>query len=130
MASPYPINTRYKITEADHGNILKLGNAAEGAVGTWQVQFVPDASFVGSFAVLARSDHKDAHGDAVPYVSVPYRKVFLNDLPADYSLASDIITSGSILQIPSSGLSVALLVECTAGFGYLYSKPLDGPSVV
>lgn len=128
MASPYPISNRYKVTTADHGQILKLGNAAAGYVGTYAVQFVADAQWSGTLAVVARIDHKDAQDNQVPFVGVPYRRVFLNAAPADRSMGSDFITSDSLIEIPSNGSTVGFLVSCETGFGYLYSKPLDGPA--
>lgn len=130
MASPYPISNRYKITTQDHGQILKLGNASTGEVGTWLIQFVPDATFDGGLAVLGRIEHDKAVADVIPYVPVRYRAAYLNTVSADYALVDTQITSGSILQVPASGLSIAVLVSCAEGYGYLYSVPLHGPSVV
>jgi hypothetical protein len=130
MASPYPIPNRYRVTPADDGKILKLGNAASGEVGTWLVQFVPDMTFAGDLVVMGRVDHAEAQTDNVPYVPVRYRAAYLNTASADYALVETAVVSGSILQIPASGLSIALLASCTAGYGYLYATPLGGPSVV
>jgi hypothetical protein len=129
MPVPTPISNRYRITPLDHGQIRKLGNAAIGEVGTWSIQFVPDASFEGAFIVKGRIDHEKAQDDDVPYLPVRYRAAFLNSADADYSLVAAEITSGSLIDVPANGKSIALLISCTAGYGWLYSTPLHGPSL-
>ena len=74
----YPISNRYKITAQDHGRFLKIGNASNSDVSTWEVQFVPDASWDGEFAVMGRLDHTQIEADVGPFMPVPFRKVVLN----------------------------------------------------
>ena len=128
----YPISNRYKITTQDHGRFLKIGDASNSDVSTWEVQFVPDASWDGEFAVMGRLAHTSIEADGGPFLAVPFRKVVLNGASGLYTMVAseeNVIRSGSILQIPATGLVIAMLASVSAGYGYLYSKPLVGPSV-
>ena len=124
MALYSPIDRdRYKVTTVDHGNFKVLGTVSDIDGGSWRVQFVPDVSFVGSFAVVGRSGGPQAGNDSVAFTQIPYNRVSLNGQASDWNLVSDVLLSDFIINVPGTGLSVALLVECTAGFGVLYAKP-------
>jgi hypothetical protein len=129
MATAYPIGRRYRVTSVDNGKFGELGDASPALVGAFMLQFVPDASFAGSIGILARAAGKDAKDDNVGYASIAYRRVQMNGQASDYALITDgtPLASDFTILIPASGLAVAVLVECTAGFGYLYSTPLEGP---
>lgn len=116
----------YRVTTSDNGKFLFLGNASDGRTGTFVVQFVPDASFAGSFGVTARVYGKPASDNGVAFVSIPYRRVNLAGIASDRTLVAAVLTDSFIIEVPSSGVVLALLCECTAGFGTLYSWPLNG----
>lgn len=118
---------RYKITTVDNGNYKILGNVSDSTGGAWRVQFAPDASFVGSLLVTARASGDDAVSDAVGFGTIAYRRVQLGGLASDYTLVTTTLTTDAIILVPANGLSVAIAVTCTAGFGYLYTIPLLGP---
>ena len=128
MATTYPIGTRrYKVTTADHGMFGVLGDVSDREVGLWSVQFVPDTTFVGSLGVVGRIAGKETADDDVGFGSVPYRRVQVGGVASDNAVVSTPITSaGATVLIPASGLSVAFLVDCTFGYGHLYSYPLSG----
>lgn len=129
MANVYPIGRRYRVTSIDNGKFGELGDASPASVGAHMLQFVPDETFQGSIGILARAAGKDAKDDNVGYASIAYRRVQLNGVASDYALVTDgaPLTSDFTVLVPAAGLAVAILVECTAGFGYLYWTPLEGP---
>lgn len=116
----------YRVKTADNGKFLFLGNASDGRTGTFFVQFVPDASFAGSFGVVARAYGKPASDNGVAFISVPYRRVNLAGVASDRALVSAVLTDSFMIEVPSTGVVLALLCECTAGFGTLYSWPCNG----
>ena len=116
----------YRVSTADHGKFLYLGNASDGRTGTFVVQWVPDASFAGSFGVVARIYGKPASDNGVAFISVPYRRVNLAGVASDRTLVSAVLADSFLIEVPSSGVALALLCDCTAGFGTLYSWPLNG----
>lgn len=128
MATEYPITQRYQITVADNGKFPTLGVVSRDESGCWHLTFVPDDSFVGSIAIVGRSSGKDIAGDGNGFGSIPFRRVQIAGVASDNSLVTTPYanSTGMIAIIPADGLSVALLVECTAGFGYAYSRPLVG----
>ena len=126
MATEYPIGRRYKITTVDNGKFPTFGNVSSSDVGSWHVTFVPDESFVGSIAFVGRPAGKDASDDGVGFASIPYRRVQVGGIASDNTLVTATNSTGLMAIVPADGMSVALLVEGTDGFGYLYSRPLVG----
>ena len=121
----------YRVSTTDHGKFLYLGNASDGRTGTMAVQWVPDASFTGSFAVTARMHGKPASDNGVAFVDYPFRRVVLNNVASDRAVTTNTATplvNSFIIEVPSNGVALAMLCSCTAGFGYLYSWPLTGPA--
>lgn len=128
--NPFVIDRNFAITPSVSGGIAILGNAADGEVGTYFVQLVPQVGFVGSLDVLARPYGKYANDDGVAFVPVPYRRVNVNNLASDYAISTASITQPGIIQIPANGMSIGLMITCSAGQAELYSWPLLGPSSV
>jgi hypothetical protein len=118
----------YRVTPNDHGSILYLGNASDGRTGTFVIQWVPDNSFSGSFAVVARVYGKPASDNGVPFNPVPYRRVTLANVASDRTLVADALATSFLIEVPSNGIAVGLLCACTDGFGTLYSWDLNGPA--
>lgn len=115
-----------KVTTASTGTTLFLGNASDGRVGTFVVQFVPDGSFAGSFTVVARVYGKPANDASVAFVPIPYRRVMLGTTASDRTLVSAALTAAFLIEVPANGIVVGLTTTCTAGTGVLYSWPLNG----
>lgn len=131
MASTYPIDRSYRVTTTDNGNFLNIGNAASGRVGTWLVHWVPDLSFAGGgLTVYGRGYGKPASDAGVPWATIPYRRINVAGVASDYAIVTATVGAAGMIQIPANGLAVALGVSCTAGFGWLYSWDLNGPSAV
>jgi hypothetical protein len=129
MATVYPIDRAYRITPQDHGNFAEFGPAGvASAVGTWGFSWVPDGSFAGGLAVMARASGQKAKDNDTPFKPYPYQGVTVNGVlssPA-FGYVTTTITGPSDWQVPSNGMSIALLINCTAGFGWLYSWDLNG----
>jgi hypothetical protein len=115
-----------RIVAGTDGQLLILGDVNEVEGGAWAVHFVPDASFVGTLIVLGRARGRAADTDGVGFAPIPYRRISLNNVAQDYAIVQDTITNTAIIQIPSAGLSVAILVNCSAGFGFVYNHPIAG----
>ena len=126
MAYVPVISQSKQITPATNGDTWQFGNGAAGYVGTFQVDFVPQQVFVGSITVVARGFGQDVDAQAVPYVPVMYRKVYLNGLPADWSMVNDVLTSRSLIAIPTAAMDIGLLIQCTAGTAMIFRFDLIG----
>ncbi len=118
----------YEVTATDDGKILYFGNACDGRVGTYVIQFVPDENWTGSFGVLARAYGSPASDNGVAFQSIPYRRVSLNGMASDRALSADPLASSFIIEVPANGLAIGLLVGVCGGGGVLYSWPLNGPA--
>lgn len=118
----------YSATTNDDGKFLFFGNASDGRVGTFVVEFVPGLAWNGSFVVVGRVYGKPASDNGVGFVPIPYKRVSLNNVASDRALVSDVLTSHFIIEIPASGLAVALLTSAASGDGVVYNWPLNGPS--
>ncbi len=112
------------------GRFAVLGNVSTVEVGTWRIQFYPDEAFTGTLTVMGRSAGKDAHDADVGFGTIPYRRIQLNGVASDRSLVTDgvPIATDFIIEVPASGLALALLLDCTTGSGLILSQPLAGPS--
>lgn len=121
------ISRDYKVTTADHGENIGLGDAHDGRTSVWFIQFVPDANWQGGFGVLGRAYGPPANTDSAPFVPIPYRRVNLAGQASDRALVADALNNESfIIEIPANGLHISLLCACSAGTGKLYSWPLSG----
>ncbi len=129
MANIFPIDRAFRITSANHGNFAEFGPAGEGSmVGTWLFHWVPDSSFVGALGIVGRAYGQKAKDNDVPFVPIPFAPLNINGVvpAAPFVYISGTIDGNSIIQVPSNGLSVAVLIDCTEGFGWLYSWDNNG----
>lgn len=124
----------HAITSADDGQILELGPATTGGggnqEGTFAIQFKPELDWDGQIVVAGRVFGKAADDVDLPFIPIPYRRANLDNLASDYRIVFDPINSTALIQVPASGLSVGLLVTCTAGKCFVVSQPLNGSSAV
>ncbi len=98
--------------------------------GSLTVQIVNDATLSASIVVSARSLQGDALSDGVAFVPIVYKKLYLNGSVGDGTLASTAITTNSLIEIPASGMQVALVVTYTSGSGSCYVMPTTGGAAV
>ncbi len=112
------------------GRFAVLGNVSAVEGGHWRVQFYPDDLFSGSLTPVGRSAGKDAHDADVGFGTVPYRRVQMNGVASDRAIVSDgnPIATDFIIEVPASGLSIALLIDVSVAGGLLLTQPLSGPS--
>lgn len=126
----YPANAQDWTASAQYdGLFLELGGGPIfDQVGAVVVQFVPDVDFVGAFAVVGRPRDQSTSPSVAqaPFVPVPYIAVNTNGAAAERTLGSAPITQQGIIEVPANGLSVGLLVACTAGTCKLYMARLAG----
>jgi hypothetical protein len=119
----------YKVQSDDHGRLLFLGNASDGRVSTFVLEFVPNYDWQGDLAVVARIYGKPASDNGVGFVSIPVRRVAINNQASDRALVGNVTFQGQfIVEVPCNGLSLAVLCNVQAGSGTLYSWPLNGPA--
>lgn len=107
-----------------------IGNGSDSRVATLAVHIVDTGSLSASIVVKQRSSVPAASDDSVPFVVALYRKMYLNGAAGDGSLVETAITTTSIIEIPCSGLEIALDVTYTSGTGTVYVLPMAGPSVI
>ncbi len=126
MSTVFPIDRAYRISTQDNGNIGSFGPGSLSDLSAWVFDFVPDQSFQGAIVPMARGGGVEVP-DSVGFVAVPYRAAFLNGAPpvTPYGYVTDAMTGRSVFQVPG-GWNIGLLIACTAGFGWLYSRPLMG----
>lgn len=124
-----PISNRTYVIEAkDHGLILTLGPAATSSdVGTFVIQFNPDASSDFEVVVMGRCWGVAAQSLQVPFLPIPYRRCTIANAASDYAIVSDPVSSASLLQVPANW-EIGLLVSCTTGSCGVASWPLQGNS--
>ena len=114
---------------ADHGQIRPIGaSGVNGTVGAMALQFVPSQDFQGSFGILG---HIAGVTDVVaPYESIPYRRVTVAGVAADYALVSDLVIPSAIINIPGNELAFGIFTNCTVGTCRVVGWDLNGPSAI
>lgn len=123
------LGTRSTVKTEQDGKILDLGpgTATSKSVGTVTVQFTPSLDWDGSFSVMGQSVNANT---ADPFIPIPYRPINVNGAASTYVLSSDPITGSGIIQIPSNGMRVGLLVGVNGGTCGLLVSRMDGPSAI
>lgn len=127
-----PISGRqYTIKLGDTGDILELGPAAvQSAVGTWSLGFNASVDFVGSLTIQGKTYGTAALNTGAPFMNIPYRRVSLANVAQAYEMVSDPIVGAALILVPANGLSVGILVACSAGQCVVTSWDLNGSSAV
>ena len=119
------------VTSEYHGDIIEFGDATpRDETGLVTVQFNPDVTFVGEFAVVARRKRtpNDSVTDA-PFLPVAYVAVNVDNVAVLRPLSVAVITGPGMIEIPATGLSVGVLVACSAGSCTLYLGRHAGPAL-
>ena len=139
MAQTFPTNSPWKILPSDNGNIGILGVAGPMTQGgVIAVDFITDPTWQGSLAVMGRTIGFPS-SDPTGFVPIPFRAAFLNDAVVigasgapDWSFvpAQTLLTGRSLIQIPTNGIEVAVLVACVAGFATLYKHLVQGAAPI
>ena len=113
-----------------------LGDASDGKVGTITVVIAPAAGFGGSISVKARPRNPEASqpivppmpATPVPFAAIPFLTLNIANAavsPPVYSSAP--ITGEAIIQIPATGLEIALdVTAATANEAWVYWTPTEG----
>lgn len=126
----YPANAASWVASQEyHGLFLELGDATSyDRTGTITVFFVPSVDFVGEFAVMGRPREQPttAADTGAPFVAVGYIAVNVNGVAVNRLYSTATITQQGIIEVPANGMSVGLLVSCTAGTCKLYFGRVEG----
>ena len=123
-----PVNepTFVATTEYD-GDFVELGTgAADDEVGAVCIQFAPTIDFVGEFIVMGRNRKSPAQSVTAPFLPIPYIRVNVANVASDRAISSATITTTGMIEVPANGLSVAVLMSCSAGSCTLYLTRLAG----
>lgn len=140
MAPPniFPLDRALRIDATVNGNIAVLGAAGiDTSGGAWNLDLVPDGTWDGSIVIVGRGrltprPSAGALGTPtdVPFVPVPFHQVYRAEAVqlALYEMVNMPLTNRSIIQIPSNGLDVGILINCNAGFAWLYTRAVDDSS--
>ncbi len=136
-------NRRYRVTPAVASQqgfpFLEIGPAGLPRVASFfVVQFAPSIGFDGQFVVEGH-----VMGDAaqdmgppnstvdVPFGPIPYRRIMLNNIAQVRELVTDPITTSALIEIPASGLTVALqIAPPSGGFCDILIWDLQGTSTL
>jgi uncharacterized membrane protein len=125
----------YKVTNADDGSILILGDAVNGRVGTWFVKTSCAANCVSDgtagFFLMGRGYGAAMQADS--FVPIPYKRGSLNNVAQDWAIVAGnaMIGDTALINVPANGMSIALLINCPLGQSFwVYSWPLNGTSAV
>src|SRR3990167_3231086 len=104
IAQTFPLNRTFRITTAVHGWVGVLGNALDaGAPGVVNVQIAPSPDFEGSFQVVGRSRVSPPPGwtaaetPEAPFVQIPYRRLYVGNVVAEYALSSETLTGNCVI---------------------------------
>lgn len=127
-ATPANIGKAYRLTTADNGQTLFLGDASSSRTSVKTIHWVPDVTFVGAgFSVVARCYGPTPDTNGVPWLPVPYRRVNLSGVASDRAVVSDSLpATGFLIEVPANGVVLALVSSATGGAGWLYSWDLVG----
>lgn len=127
MADIFPCDDRFLVKPAQNGMYAQWGNTSdENPSGAWMLYFRPSLDFAGEFIVSGRPPRIQTSDTSVPFLPIPYRRVTLNNVASDYAMVDDAVSGASIVHIPANGISVALLINCTAGSCMVYAQKMEG----
>lgn len=131
MSIPTVINRpqrRFVVKPDDDGKIADMGPPSTGTIGgAYIIQFIPSEDFTGQFAVLGRVYGKPSVEDGgAQFATIPYRAINTNGTAAtSRDVVTAVITGPGIIEVPASGLSVGLLIACSAGSCTVVSQDLN-----
>lgn len=97
-------------------------------VGSIAIQIVAGTLATLSLTVQARSNAGEASTDGVAFEPIPYLAQYLNGAVGTNVYSSVAITGNSIIQVPATGLEIALVFTSASGTGAAYWYPLAGAS--
>ena len=118
---------KFGISASDNGDILEIGPAGTSSSGgVMAIQFVPDVNYIGSVVLVGKVFGQAAKDAGAPFMPISYRRVTVNNVASDYAIVSDPITGATTIQVPSNGISIGLLVTCSAGICQVVSMDLQG----
>lgn len=119
---------KFGVSTDDNGDFLEIGPAGTGlSGGVMAIQFVPSEGFVGEFSIQGRLMGQAARDAGVAFMPIEYRPITINNVPKDFTIpTASTVTGPSLIQVPSNGVSVALLVSCSQGTCQIVSWDLQG----
>lgn len=136
MAQTHPASLQWKITTNDNGNIGVYGAPTPTNTngGAFSLDFIPDLTWAGAIYIMGRGPGLST-SDPTGFLVVPYRKVYFNGAPADWSMVvpdgttATAVTARSLIVVPAYGLEIGVQIVCTTGFGLLRATAVGGPSI-
>ena len=112
------------------GTFVEFGpGTAQDECGVVVLQFAPDLDWVGQFIVMARRKGSPADEVTAPFIPVPYIEVNVNGAASDRHHTDAIVTSTGLIEVPAAGVSIAVLMSCSAGTCAVYISRLAGTPV-
>lgn len=128
MAIKQRSSRKFGFSSDDNGDFLEIGPAGTSMTGgVLAIQFVPDGAFSGTITLMGKvfgTAAKEANDQFMP---IMYRPITINNVAADFTVpVATAITGPSTINVPSNGVSIALLVTCNAGTCQVVSWNLQG----
>lgn len=112
------------------GNFVEFGpGAANDECGVVILQFAPDVDWVGQFIVMGRRKGSPADAVSAPFIPIPYLEINVGGVASDRHHSDAIITTTGLIEVPCPGVSVAVLMSCSAGTCAVYISRVAGTPV-
>jgi hypothetical protein len=139
-AAPVPVASiipgpKFTITPkstSDANGLFLLGNTDpdNALVGGYVIDFRMDQLWSGTIALTGRSGvHRAGFDDIAGLGNWPFRAFYLNGVPWDGSMLSGsaaLITATSAIIVPAPGITIGMVVGCSAGSCQMYYVPVTG----
>lgn len=127
MANVFLQGPKGIIKDAGLNNTYIIGTGDE-TEASWITIDIRSVAATGNLTLVARGSPKACNDDAVPFIPIMYRPMNLNGVAvAGSTLVATAITTDSIITIPSSGQTVALLAGgVTTGSFNVYIQMTHG----
>lgn len=114
------------IKDGGSNNTYIIGSGDETSA-SWITLDIRSVSGTGTLTIVGRSSAKVADDDAVPFLAIMYKPMNLNGVAAAGAPVSTGITTDSIIMVPSSGQTIAILsTGATTGSFNVYVTPTAG----
>lgn len=128
MAIKQRSSRKFGFSTDDNGDFLEIGPAGTSSTGgVMAIQLIPDQNFVGSVVIHGKIMGTAARDANVQFMPVMYRPITLNNVAADFTIPiATAVPGNSTINVPSNGVSIALLVTCSAGTCQVVSWNLQG----
>lgn len=117
---------KFSLKDGGSSNTYIIGSGDETSA-SWITLDIRSVSATGNITVVGRSAAKYADDDALAFLPIMYKPANINGVAAAGSPVATAITTDSIIVVPASGQTIALLAGgVTTGSWTIYVTPTAG----